>query len=179
MIITITGASGSGKTTLVRQLMLRFNSPAFKVDEIVSTTTRPKRRHEIDGLDYYFKDEEYVKTHDFIELVQFNGHYYGIEKAEIMKKLSKNDRVFVVVDQHGKDAIKAAGLRSTISVYLSVPPETALIRLIKRDGADKAVDRYLYDKEHGLYDQNDSDYDFVVANNHIENALAEIARIML
>ena len=178
MIITITGPSGSGKTTLVRQLKMRMNtSPGFRIDDIVSTTTRPKRRQEIDGMDYYFRDEKYVETHDFIELVKFNGYYYGIEKKEVLSKMSKNDRVLAVVDQHGMKALKSAGLRAVASVYLSVPPETALIRLIRRDGADSAVARYMYDKAHGLY--NSEGYDHIVANNHMERALAEMARIIL
>ena len=122
-------------------------------------------------------DEKYVETHDFIELVKFNGYYYGIEKKEVLSKMSKNDRVLAVVDQHGMKALKAARLRAVVSVYLSVPPETALIRLIHRDGADSAVARYMYDKAHGLYDSEG--YDHIVANNQIDESLAEMARIIL
>ena len=55
MIFTLTGPSGSGKTTLVGQLVEKYPN---RVERIVTTTSRPPRPGETDGVDYHFLSRE-------------------------------------------------------------------------------------------------------------------------
>ena len=49
-LIVFTAPSGAGKTTIVKHLLKKFSFLGFSI----SATTRQKRDHETDGLDYYF-----------------------------------------------------------------------------------------------------------------------------
>ena len=54
-IILFMGPSNSGKDTIIRTLV-KENKFAFK--EMIMSTTRPKRTHEVEGREYYFKTVE-------------------------------------------------------------------------------------------------------------------------
>lgn len=55
----IPGVSGSGKTTAGRYVVDRLNSNGITIAKlVVPHTTRPKRLHERDGIDYHFHTPE-------------------------------------------------------------------------------------------------------------------------
>lgn len=73
------GKSGCGKSTLERNL-IKQSPNSFK--KVVSSTTRPNRPGERDGVDYWFiTDDEYDNT-DFIQTTEFAGHRYGSAVSE-------------------------------------------------------------------------------------------------
>ena len=76
LIIVISAPSGVGKTTLTKRL-LQISSFTYSV----SFTTRPPRKNEIEGVDYYFiSNEEFqkmVEEEKFVEWAQVHGEVYG------------------------------------------------------------------------------------------------------
>ena len=56
-IFVISAPSGTGKTTIVRRILTDYPELVFSV----SATTRKKRKHEVDGVDYFFISEEEFK----------------------------------------------------------------------------------------------------------------------
>ena len=61
-ILVLSGPSGSGKTTIVERLVAQSPVPLIKV---ISATTRPQRKGEVDGVAYYFlTTEEFVARRD-------------------------------------------------------------------------------------------------------------------
>lgn len=76
-IIAVSSPSGGGKTSVVKQLLKDFPDIVFSV----SVTTRPKRSNEVNGVDYFFvNDEEFekkIKHDEFIEWERFYDYYYG------------------------------------------------------------------------------------------------------
>ena len=51
MIIVLVGASGSGKSTLEKLICKEFD-----MNKIISSTTRPMRKNEVNNVDYHFYD---------------------------------------------------------------------------------------------------------------------------
>ncbi len=49
-ILVVSGPSGAGKSSLIEELLKEIKDVYFSV----STTTRPKREGEKEGVDYYF-----------------------------------------------------------------------------------------------------------------------------
>ena len=75
-MICILGGSAAGKSTVAG--ILSGLKPYHK---IITYTTRPPRRGEIDGIDYHFvSNDTYVKMQkdmEFAETGSYNGWNYG------------------------------------------------------------------------------------------------------
>lgn len=130
IVIAIFGKAASGKDTFARKLVDAFGTDAHLV---VSTTTRPKRKNEVDGVDYHFVDKNIFRAkeylNEFIESTEYNGWYYGIERKEI----SKDKINIVVVDFHGLISLFFSE-HDVVPVYMHAPFFLRLKRYIKRDG---------------------------------------------
>ena len=78
IIVALFGAAGVGKDTLQKEIIKQ--SPDL-FHEIISTTTRPPREYEKNGIDYTFisddEYEKYLKENAFLEHADFRGWHYG------------------------------------------------------------------------------------------------------
>lgn len=131
MLYIIVGPSGSGKTDLVKRLTAHGD-----FIHGITCTTRPKRKGEIHGVDYYFytNDEilEGVKAGMFIEHEKFKGNYYA---TPICVALDPRE-VVLVVEPNGANKLRreleALGVAHMI-VYLNTPKEQRR-RYLEKDG---------------------------------------------
>ena len=57
LMVILSSPSGVGKTTLTKKIQQKYHN--FKIS--VSHTTRKPRPNEIDGIDYFFVNEEQFK----------------------------------------------------------------------------------------------------------------------
>ncbi len=77
MIIVMSAPSGAGKSTLCGLLMRRFANLRYSI----SYTTRPRRRGERNGRDYFFVSENefkrLIRRKAFAEWAKVHDHYYG------------------------------------------------------------------------------------------------------
>ena len=75
-MLILTGASASGKTVTAFDLQKRYN-----LVKAITTTTRPIRVGEKDGVDYFFVSKEEFKKRlnegKFVESSIYNDNYYG------------------------------------------------------------------------------------------------------
>ena len=133
-IITLTGCSASGKDTLLN-MIIRYNK---NILPIISTTTRPMRKGEKEGVNYYFKDK--IDLDSLIEYREYktvNGiYFYGIEKKEIENKLKQSNTLIVILDYRGLKAMREYCLKNNIKIesyYIQVPLKTRLYRSLKRE----------------------------------------------
>jgi guanylate kinase len=95
-VFVITGPSGAGKGTLIKGLLERV--PGLEV--AVSATTRPRRRGEVDGREYWFlTDEEFTRKVDegaFLEWVPYvSGRRYGTLRSEI-ERIADDERICIL-----------------------------------------------------------------------------------
>lgn len=125
-IIALVGGSGSGKTTIGREL------EKHNIIQIVSHTTRQPRKGEIEGVDYYYIDKETFDTLEKIEEVEYNGNFYCFSKSEVDEKLSKHDTLYVVIDRHGYDQMRAVYGDMVIGIFLFISLEEMEKRMTAR-----------------------------------------------
>lgn len=102
-LITITGPSTSGKSTLATL----FKEDGFS--EVVSTTTRPQRTGEIEGVSYYFTDENNFKNqlenNDLVEHEQVGKYFYGVSKKAISDVIEKGIPAVLVIEPNGANKV--------------------------------------------------------------------------
>ena len=83
-IIIISSPSGAGKTTICNNLVKKMKN----IQISISYTTRPIRKNEKNGYDYYFvtkKEFDNLKNKNFfIETAKVFGYFYGSPKANIL-----------------------------------------------------------------------------------------------
>ena len=151
-IFALLGYMGVGKDTILKQVLKDIDD----VKPIISTTTRPMRKGETEGVEYYFIDdtEFFRRGTDFVEQriyhtkVKENGvekdatWRYGIERAE----LEKDDYLIVIVDSVGYKELKNyVGNNKIVPIFISAPQEELKARALARGDLEAEVDRRLKD----------------------------------
>ena len=143
-LITLTAPSCSGKSYLLNHIRQVYGAKST----LVSTTTRPARANEQEGVDYYFiSDDTYnsiLAENGFAEAANYNGVRYGVTKEEFNSKLANENSVaFLIVEPFGMEEYvkyaKSIGARH-ISVFVDAPYEERITRFSQRVQADLARD---------------------------------------
>ena len=127
-VVAIMGKSASGKTTLQKTIAREFD-----VNEIVSTTTRPKRDREKEGVDYKFvtieQFTEKVLNGDMLEADDFNNWFYGTE----ISALNKNKVNVGVFTPNGVEALAQDGRIDLKVIYIDANDKQRLSRSLSRE----------------------------------------------
>ena len=177
-IIVISAPSGAGKTTLCSELQRR--KPHIKFS--VSCTTRPKREHEVDGVNYYFLSEqeftEKVQNNQFIEFEIVHGYFYGTLRKTLEDALVQQEMILFDVDVNGAMAIKSNYSDNTCTIFILPPSLNDLKkRLIKRgteteESIDKRLERTAQEMEYK------DEFDACIINDDLTIAAEELNKLI-
>lgn len=177
-LIVIAAPSGTGKTTLVSALLKAM--PELKLS--ISHTTRPIRPGEKDGIDYYFvNDNDFKKLLDervFLEYAKVYDYFYGTSKVWVEAELNKGSDIILEIDWQGARQIKAMFSEQSVFIYLLPPSiETLKERLTKRAQDEQSVIDYRLAKAKEDISHY-GDFDYLVVNNHLDQAVQELIAII-
>jgi guanylate kinase len=172
-IIVISAPSGTGKTTIVRRILGDFPKVVFSI----SATTRKKREHEVEGVDYFFISEEEFKkkiqNNEFVEWELFYDYYYGTFRSFIDNRINNGKSVILEVDVHGALEIKRI-YPDAILIYIAPPSlEELLIRLRKRQTENEEDLRKRIERAKMELSHKDK-FDYFIVNNDLNTAYYEI-----
>ena len=178
LLFVISGPSGVGKGTLREKVFNIF--PDLKYS--VSVNTRPPRKSEIEGKDYYFvtvdEFEKMIKENKFVEWVIVHGDYKGTPIKFLMEELQKGRDVLLELDVQGAMQIKKK-FPDGIFIFIAPPTWKDLEdRLRKRNTeGEKALEKRLKDAHLEIkYKKN---YNYLVVNDNIKTALKKIESIII
>lgn len=122
LVVILSGACSVGKQTLIKRLL---EDQDLNLMYSVSLTTRPKKKDEVDGRDYYFVDfksfAQAVKKHELLEYTEFNGWYYGTPKNQVEFLRDSGKNVLIAVEAQGVGPIKME-LPDALAIF--VTPKT-------------------------------------------------------
>lgn len=174
-LIVITGPSGVGKGTLVHRLLEHYPNLHLSV----SATTRPPRRNEIEGQDYYFVSQEQfqqmIQEQELLEWAEFAGNCYGTPRFAVVDKLKQNISVLLEIEIEGAKQIKQT-FPKAFRIFILPPSFTELEhRLRQRETeSEGAILRRLEraKKEIALKEE----FDRQITNDDLETALAELIK---
>jgi guanylate kinase len=178
-IIIFTAPSGSGKTTVVRHVLNKFDFLDFSV----SATTRKKRPHEKDGVDYYFMSEEEFKLkrrkRKFAEWQEvYNNQYYGTLKSEIERIWEADKHIVFDIEVKGATNIKKKYGDKALAVFIKVPSLEILIQRLKdrkTESESSLKKRIKRVKRELTYERA---FDTVLVNDKLEDTLKEAEKIV-
>ncbi|HVB10392.1 MAG TPA: guanylate kinase [Bacillota bacterium] len=177
-VFLLIGPSGSGKTTLIHALRRRQPQVRF----LPTTTTRPPRPGERDGVEYHFSDDadfdRALAAGDFFEWQPIHGHRYGSSKSRLEAALSEGRVGITSLDILGGLAVKGAlGERAT-TIFVR-PSSLAVLRerlLLRGDTDGQDLERRLQRAEMEIAQA--ARCDFILINNDLEAALDQLTRIV-
>ncbi len=155
-LFVISGPSGVGKGSVIIKLACRSN---FHLS--VSATTREPRPGEVDGVDYYFLEEDqfrqWLDEGRFLEWAEFSTHLYGTPRAAVEEQLGRGIDVVLEIEVKGAMQVKQA-MPDAVLIFITPPSiEELEARLAGRgDTADIARRLARAKAELELADQFDS-----------------------
>lgn len=180
MLFVIAAPSGAGKTTIVREILDKVPDLVFSV----SATTRKKREKEKDGIDYFFfSKEDFRKMIDKDELIEyeiiFKGDYYGTLKKPVEECLENDKSMVFDVDVNGALAIKKLFKEKAVLIFIKPPDNETLKERLKKRATESTeqIDERI--KRVDLEIGKAKEFDYIVLNDNLEKAVAEVEEIIL
>ena len=126
LLVVISGPSGVGKDSVIQRMIERKLPFHF----VVTATTRPPRRGERHGKDYFFlsHDEfaEMIERDELLEYAIVYKDYKGIPKQQVREALNSGKDVVMRVDVQGAATIREL-CPDALLIFLTTRDEEELI----------------------------------------------------
>jgi guanylate kinase len=171
-IIVFSGPSGGGKTTIVKEILKNFPEIVFSI----STTTRPMRKTERDGVEYFFIPEsEFLKkieNNEFIEWEKFYDYYYGTYKSFVEENIDSGKPVLLELDVKGALTIKRLYPYAHL-IYISPPSFEELVRRLRQRQTESESDFIKRIERAKMELSLKEKFDYVIENIQLDTAIAE------
>jgi guanylate kinase len=176
-VIVISAPSGAGKTTLCKRLLqddarLRFS---------VSTTTRPPRTDERDGVDYRFvgrpEFEDLRAAGEFAEWAVVNGDLYGTSARALREANDAGVDILLDIDTQGAASIRRA-VPDAVLIFIMPPGPQALRERLAKRGTEspEAVRRRLALAAGEV--RRWAMYDHVIVNDDLDTAYGQLRAVL-
>lgn len=182
LVWIVSGPSGSGKTTLCQGL-LRDAFWKNKILRSVSYTTRALRPQEKNGRDYCRitkeKFEKMIRAGAFLEYEKIFDSYYGTPRSILNKAARMGRDVLLCIDVKGARTVrKELGCLRVFSIFLLTPELKNLAKRLKGRSTEGKKDIEKRLKRVKIELSHMGDYDYIVVNDKIKEALRKIKSIL-
>ncbi len=193
VLLVIAGAAGSGKSTLCERLVSAH--PVFS--RVVTTTTRPPRPGERDGVHYHFFSPEQfdakLAAGEFLEWAWVHQKYrYGTLASSVLEPLAQGRSLAINIDVQGVDNFRKAAQNNPIlarhmaTIFIDVPMAELRRRIeLRGQDCDEEIERRMKTAEREMLEAHKFDYliksttrdaDFAALLDAWRAACARIAR---
>jgi len=176
-IVVISGPSGSGKTTLVRRLLSERPDLVWSV----SATTRPPRRGEVDGQDYWFLNREEferrIEADEFAEYAESFGHLYGTPAGPLVDALESGHVVVLDIDLAGARQIREK-FSEAVLLWIKPPDMDTLRERLKRRKTE-TTEQFESRLERAWKEiESVGEYDAVIINDDLDTAAGQLGDLV-
>ncbi len=178
-IITLVAPSGSGKTTIANRMLATFPEIRFSI----SATTRPPRRGEQKGIDYFYLSEEEfnqkIKDGGFLEWEEvYDGTRYGTLRSQVDKMIENGYFPLLDIEVKGASNVKSLYGSKCTTIFIHPPSLDELKKRLVKRGSET---------EHSLQERIDrakkelkyaDTFDYVIVNDDLETACKQVKTIL-
>lgn len=178
LVLVLHGPAGVGKDSVIDKLKERTG-----IKRATSSTTRPPRKGEEHGRDYYFLSwkefEDGIGAGEFVEYATVYSDYKGVHAREVRRLIDSGEDMIIRTDVQGARTWRQK-LEGGIFVFLMAEDrETLRARLTARESETvDSLERRLAEIDEEIADIPNNDYLVYNHDNALDAAVAEIEAIM-
>jgi guanylate kinase len=186
LIIVVSAPSGGGKTSLCQRLLNWSPNIVYSV----SCTTRPPRRGEQHGQDYFFLTPDEFKAKiaadELLEYAEYNGFFYGTPKKFVEENILAGRDVLLDIEVQGAARV-AERVRNgefmspnhLVQIFLMPPSLEVLERRLRRRGTDDdaTIKRRLEIAEQEM--SRWREYDYVIVSGHLDDDFEQAKAVII
>jgi guanylate kinase len=177
LLIIIAAPSGGGKSTVLKRIFAEVPDLMFSI----SHTTRPPRRGEEDGREYFFIDEsrfrELLAQGAFLEWAEVHGRLYGTSRAELDRARAAGKDLVLDLDVQGAAQIVRA-YPQALTIFLRPPSMEVLTERLRRRATDseEVVATRITNATGEI--ERASEFRHVVVNDDLDRAVLQVRHII-
>ncbi len=179
VVLVLSGPSGAGKSSLLNEIINDIGDCYFSI----STTTRPMRDGEEEGVHYHFVNEEEfnkdIEEDNFLEYAIVHGNYYGTSLKPVKEALQEGKLVIFDIDVQGNTAVQNRLGDITTSVFITPPTLSELKRRLEKRSTDskEIIENRIKMAKREI--QRMSEYDFLIVNDDLKMAADVLRQIAI
>jgi guanylate kinase len=177
LVYIISAPSGSGKSTLVSELLKMVPNLDFSI----SYTTRPPRRSEQNGKQYFFVSradfQQMIRDDEFLEHAEVFGYLYGTARRFLREAEQKGHDLLLDIDVQGARQVKQR-LPDAISIFI-LPPDRKTLewRLRKRsEDSEEVIQRRLVTATREI--ENYDKYNYILVNDQLQDSIRSLQAVV-
>lgn len=177
-LIVLSGPSGSGKNSVMNAVFPTIPNLKYSI----SVTTRPPRKGEQDGVNYFFRTEEefeqLIAEERLLEWATFVGHRYGTPKDFVNEQIMNGNAVIMDIDIQGAAQIREK-MPEAVFVFLLPPTWDELRQRLLRRGSDteETISKRLLKSQEEI--GHIVDYDYFIINDDLAKAAEQLRHIIM
>jgi guanylate kinase len=179
LLVVISGPSGVGKDATLK----RMKGMGYPFHFVVTTTDRPPRPDEVDGVDYCFVStgefERMIQNDELLEHATVYGQHKGIARAQVQPALDSGQDVVLRLDVQGAATIRRL-VPEAVLIFLTCESEAALTERLQRRRTEPEA--ALRDRLAIVRQEMDhiSEFDYVVVNltSHLDETVRTVGAII-
>jgi guanylate kinase len=177
LLLVLSGPSGAGKGAVCKELQI--NEPSMRLS--VSATTRPPRRGEVEGADYFFLDKELFKNMiqngQLLEFAEVYDHYYGTPRRFVEESVGEGLDIILEIDIQGALQVKEKYPQAVL-VFIAPPSIRELEKrlIIRGTDSQEVIGRRLQFVAGEM--KLATRYDYIVINDEVSKVVNKIRAIL-
>lgn len=178
LLVVVSGPSGVGKDATLKRMQARGAPFHF----LVTTTTRPRRPTEMEGVDYYFVTTQEFQARlmrgDFLEHANVYGNWYGNSRRDIERALAQGMDVIMRIDVQGAATIRAR-VEGAVFIFLSASMHELELRLrARKTETEQTLQRRLDTAAQEMQERVNFDYCLNNQDSHLDHTVDDIVAII-